>query len=135
MTAGHRSIDHTADLALEIWADDLPALLVEAARALIEILTDGATLEPADFRTIDLDAIDDEDRLVRFLNEVIWLALGQQFLLVDAELEITPTGLRGRIHGSLDARAVVTEVKSATYHDLKLVRTNDGLRAQIVIDV
>ncbi|HWB73301.1 MAG TPA: archease [Nannocystaceae bacterium] len=135
MTSGHRSIDHTADLALEIWAPDLPALLVEAARALVEILTDGAKLEAVDERTIELDAIDDEDRLVRFLNEVIWLALGQQFLLVDAELELTPTGLRGRIRGSLDARAIVTEVKSATYHDLRLTRTNEGLRAQVVIDV
>lgn len=135
MTSGHRSIDHTADLALEIWADDLPALLVEAARALIEILTDGAKLEAIDERTIELDAIDDEDRLVRWLNEVLWLALGQQFLVVDADLEITPAGLRGRVRGSLDARAIVTEVKSATYHDLALTRTPTGLRAQVVIDV
>lgn len=135
MTTGHRSIDHTADLALEIWAPDLPALLVEAARALIEILTDGAKLEAVEDRTIELDAIDDEDRLVRFLNEVVWLALGQQFLLVDADLELTPTGLRGRVHGSLDARSIVTEVKSATYHDLTLTRTPEGVRAQVVIDV
>jgi len=135
MPSGHRSIDHTADLALEIWADDLPALLVEGARAVLEILTDHATLTAVAERTIELDAIDDEDCLVRWLNEVMWLALGEGFLLVDADLERTEVGLRGRLRGSLDARALVTEVKSATYHDLALVHGPTGVRAQVVLDV
>ena len=135
MPSGHRPIDHTADLAIELWADDLPALLAEGARALVEILTDGATLVATAERPIELDAIDDEDRLVRFLNEVVWLALGEGFLVVDATLEPTPTGLRGHVRGSLDAGKIVTEVKSATYHDLTLTRTPEGLRAQVVIDV
>jgi SHS2 domain-containing protein len=135
MPSGHRPLEHTADLALEIWADDLPSLLVEAARALIEILTDGATLVPMAERPIEVDAIDDEDRLVRWLNEVIFLALTEGFLVVDADLEPTPAGLRGHVRGSIDARTIVTEVKSATYHDLALTRTEQGLRARVVLDV
>ena len=58
------------------------------------------------------------------------------FLVNDATLEITPDGLRGQVRGRSNARdAIVTEVKSATYHDL--VVRNDGGRwfARVVMDV
>jgi len=135
MASGHRQVDHTADLALELWADDVPGLLVEAARAVLAILTDGATLASEAERPIELEAFDDEDRIVRWLNEVIWLALGAGFLVTDAALECTADGLRGQLKGSLDAAAIVTEVKSATYHDLVLVRDASGVRARVVLDV
>jgi SHS2 domain-containing protein len=135
MPPGHRAIDHTADLAFELWADDLPSLLAEAARAIVEILTDHATVPSTDRRSIELDAFDDEDRLVRWLNEVIWLALGEGFVVADAALESTETGLVGLAFGTLDPALVVTEVKSATYHDLTLVRERDQLRARVVLDV
>jgi hypothetical protein len=38
---GHRSVEHTADLAVELWASDEPALLVEGARALVGARIEG----------------------------------------------------------------------------------------------
>lgn len=135
MTSGHRAIDHTADVAVELWADDLAGLLAEGARAIVELLTDGAEVAGSDERTIEIEAQDDEIRLVRWLNEVIWLATGEGFLVVDATLERTTDGLRGRARGRLDATLVTTELKSVTYHDLALVREGGQLRARVVIDI
>lgn len=133
---GHRQIEHTADLAFEIWAADFDELMGEAARAVVAVLTDAQPIAGVDRRDIELAAIDDEDRLVRWLNEVLYLALVDGFLVHDTVLDRTPTGLRGHVLGKADARAeIVTEVKSATYHDLVVRRDGDGWVARVVMDV
>jgi SHS2 domain-containing protein len=133
---GHRQIEHTADLAFELWGADLGELLHEGARAVVEVLTGDRPPTGEDRREIALAAVDDEDRLVRWLNEVLWLALAEGFVVTRAELRATPEGLRGQAIGSADARdSIVTEVKSATYHDLAIVREPDRLVARVVMDV
>jgi SHS2 domain-containing protein len=133
---GHRQIEHTADLAFEIWGADFGGLLSEAARAVIAVITDGNPPAGVDRRDIELDALDDEDRLVRWLNEVLYLALVDGFLVHEAALERSPTGLRGHALGKAGAgAAIVTEVKSATYHDLVVRRDGDGWIARVVMDV
>ena len=134
--AGHRQIEHTADVAFELWGASFAELLAEAARAVVAVLTDGRTLAGDARRDVELAAFDDADRLVRWLNEVLYFAIVEGFLVVDATLEPTPDGLRGQVRGRSDARdAVVTEIKSATYHDL--VVRNEGERwfARVVMDV
>jgi SHS2 domain-containing protein len=134
--AGHRQIEHTADVAFELWGASLGALLGEAARAVVALLTDGRTPDGDDRRDVELAAFDDADRLVRWLNEVLYLALVEGFLVNDATLEITPGGLRGQVRGRADARdAIVTEVKSATYHDLVVRNEGDRWFARVVMDV
>lgn len=133
---GHRQIEHTADLALEIWGADFGEMLGEAARAVVGVLTDEHPPAGVDRRDVEIAAIDDEDCLVRWLNEVLYLALVDGFLVHDAALERTPAGLRGHAIGSADARAaIVTEVKSATYHDLVVRREGDRWIARVVMDV
>ncbi len=129
---GHRQIEHTADLALEVWADSEAELLEEAAQALVEIMTEGATIPSDSERKIDLDAFDREDRLVRWLNEVIFLAVNSGFLLQSAQLHLDgDTGLSAIAKGSERAELLTGELKSVTYHEL-VVR--DGF-ARFVVDV
>lgn len=133
---GHRQIEHTADLAFEIWGADFGGLLSEAARAVIAVITDEHPPGGHDRREVELEALDDEDCLVRWLNEVLYLALVDGFLVHEAVLERTPTGLRGHVLGTADARAaIVTEVKSATYHDLVVRREGEGWISRVVMDV
>jgi SHS2 domain-containing protein len=135
-TTGHRSLDHTADLAVELWAPDEPALLVEGARALVELLTDGARVHATAERAVELSALDPEDRLVRWLGEVLYLATVEGFLVGDATLELPASGLHGTVRGQPDAAELVrTEIKAVTYHDLRLERGPAGVRARVVFDV
>jgi hypothetical protein len=39
---GHRQVEHTADVALELWGPDHAALLEQGALAVVELLTGGA---------------------------------------------------------------------------------------------
>jgi SHS2 domain-containing protein len=136
---GFRQIDHTADLALEIWAPAEVDLLVEAARAVVDVLTESADLgaKPPVTVPVSVAGIDREDRLVRWLNEILVLAVHEGFLLLDAAIELEgEEGLSARVRARPGARELVsTELKAVTYHDLRLERDGRGWRARVVIDV
>lgn len=135
--AGYRTIDHTADVAVELWAPSEEALLVEAARAAIGIITEDAAFEGGDERSVEIESADEEDRLVRWINEVLWLSTRDGFLLADADITLHEGGLRARVRGASEARGlVVTEIKAATYHDLHLAKESSGRYvARVVFDV
>ena len=140
MLATFRQLDHTADLAFEMTAPTEPLLLAGAALAVVEIMTDGiescdaANLEA---REIRIEALDAEDRLVRWLNEVIFLAMTGSFLLHSAELELVGVGgLRATGRGETDAfEKIQSELKCATYHDLVVEERDDGWYGRVLIDV
>jgi len=129
---GHRQIEHTADIALEIWAPSPEELFEEAAQALVEIMTEGAVVSSDGERMIELECLDPEDRLVCWLNEVIFLAVNSGFVLESAELRLEgETRLSAKIRGAESEELVTAELKSVTYHDLVL----EERFARIVIDV
>lgn len=134
---GHRQIEHTADLALELWAEDELALLDEAVLALSLLLTEGTPVERRDAREVRIEGLDPADRLVQLLNEVLFFAATEGFLatgLEDAKLE--GNALFGRLVGEKDAlEKVRAELKSVTYHDLALKVGEGRAFARVVIDV
>jgi len=136
LSSGSREVEHTADLALELWGPDEPAMLQAGARAVVGLLTDGAEVSASDTRTVELEAIDAEDRLVRWLSEVLYWASVEGFLVARAELQVTPQGLVGRAFGQEGAAALLeTEIKAVTYHDLRVLRSEDRTHALVVLDV
>lgn len=134
---GHRQVDHTADLALELWAPTEEDLLLEGARALIEIMTEGATPGAEARRHVVLEPVDDQDRLVQWLNEIIYAAVVDGFLFAAVErLTIAGGRLEAELAGEANAhQRIAGELKSATYHDLQLGREDGLWRARVVIDV
>jgi SHS2 domain-containing protein len=124
---------------LELWAPSEAELLEEGAVALVSLLTEGAGpgAGPDSEREVRLEAVDDEDRLVQWLNEILVLAVLEGWLFRGADIELAEPGilravLRGRAGGS---HRLAGELKSVTYHDLLLTGSGPGWRARIVVDV
>lgn len=133
---GHCQLEHPADLVLQFWAPSEQELLLEGAHALVGVLTDGLAVTRQQRRRMSVEAFDDEDRLVRWLNEVLLLATIDGFLLADAELRLHEGGLTAEIWGEAEALdRIGTEVKGVTYHDLVLRREEDRFVGQVVVDV
>ncbi|MCB9527352.1 MAG: archease [Myxococcales bacterium] len=134
---GWRQVDHTADLALALWAGDEARLLVLAAQAVTALMTDGASVEPRATLDVAIDGLDPEDRLVQWLNEVIYRATVEGFVVADAAVALDGAGgLRATLRGEPGARdRVQSEVKAATYHDLHIARDRRGCRTVVVLDV
>lgn len=136
--SGHRELDHTADVALEVWADSGEALLGEAARAVVELMTEGRDPGLADQeRTIELTGIDRSDLLVQFLNEVLVAALVDGFLATGVrEVRWDDQALHAVVSGRGAAQELIAaELKAVTHHEASLRQDEDGLRAVLVIDV
>lgn len=138
MRRGHRQLEHTADLALELWGESEEDVLLAGAEGVVDIMTEGGQVEARAERRLAIDAVDPQDRLVQWLNEIVFAAVHDGFLVGSADIALAgTTGLSAILRGEPGAGGrVVAELKSATYHDLELARQPDGSwRARVVIDV
>jgi SHS2 domain-containing protein len=132
--AGFREKEHTADWELEVWAPDLPELLVQAARGMYWLM--GARLEEGvrAGRSVQFSGADDESRLVGFLQELLYLT-GSEGLAFDC-FEVTLEAEGGRaVLGGAPLAGMGKEIKAVTYHNLAVRKTPAGLKATIVFDV
>jgi SHS2 domain-containing protein len=132
--AGFREQEHIADWELEVWAPDLPGLLMLAAQGMYAL--SGARLmpEPRISKVIELDYADLESALVVFLEELLFLGeiegLGFDEFMIEAR--------SGRIRAELVGAPLAgrdKEIKAVTYHNLAVRKTKRGLETVIVFDV
>ena len=128
-----KEIAHTADVALDVWGEDLWDLFRNAAQGLYALAGAVENKEETDRFDLRIPLGEEEQMLVDFLNELLYL-LDKKWVVRLVEGEKTENGLRL----SLDAARLAgrsREIKAATFHDLALKETEDGLRATIVFDV
>lgn len=134
--AGYEEVDSTADLCLHVWGLDLAELFAQAAEGLFDLLgceaSDGAI--PV-VRHIALQALDAEYLLVQWLNELLYLRepcqeLYEQFLVGS----VSPCALVATVRGLTHCPAGRC-IKAATFHNLRIGRTERGYETVITLDV
>ena len=127
-------IDHTADLALHLWADDLAALFITAAQGMFSLAAEPQ--EDAASRTLEisLSALDVETLLVDWLNELLYLSETESLVFTGYELtHLMPNALEATIVGKPVAM-YYNYIKAATFHNLSVDATPDGYETEIVFD-
>jgi SHS2 domain-containing protein len=130
---GHRWLEHTAELQLQIDAPSEAAVLREALEALGELIGAGA-LGEAVSREIVVTASDRAALLVAWLDELVYLAETEDLVADAAErLELDGDTLRATVRAH--RRQPRHLVKGATYHDLVFARAGGGFTATVVLDV
>jgi SHS2 domain-containing protein len=139
--AGHREIDHTADLGFEVWAPSPEALFAEAVAALAELCYDRDRVRPVEARALEVAGATPEERLVHWLQEIYFWLERDLWLAADADaakVVIEGDSVRGLVRGEpYDAsrHTLHTEIKAITYHQLR-ARQEDGLRrTTVIVDV
>ncbi len=138
MPAGYRTIDHTADKAIEVWAPDLGELIVQAARGLIALLVEAEELAPTSEVEVSVSAASPEVLLHDALSEILYLTEDEGLMPITARL-VSQEGSAVRLSiGVVEMAAaeawVLGLVKAVTYHNLKIEHTRAGLRTQVVFD-
>ena len=138
-----RFFDHTADVAFEATAASLDELFAEAARALLQTITDPATVRPNLHRGFELAAPDLETLLVDWLGELVYVFEVDRQLFSDAEVRITEgtdgprlaAVARGEPYDP-SRHPIRVQVKAVTYHGLEVACRPDGTWvARVVFDV
>jgi SHS2 domain-containing protein len=134
--AGFEEVDHTADVALRLWAPDYKSLLVQAALGTASILTGRIPSGPLPVgKHMALEAFDRESLLVTFLGELAYFAEVDREIFLKFEFECVTDRRLVVLAEGLRVPALKTVIKAVTYHDLEIVETGRGLRATIVLDV
>lgn len=132
---GHwQEIEHTADLALHLWADDLPDLFTTAAQGMFAFIVTDSAAAPTRAVAVTLEAQDVETLLIDWLNELLYWAdvAGLAFTTFDFT-GLTPTRLSATAHGR-PITAYAKYIKAATFHNLAVIKTSSGYETEIVFD-
>jgi riboflavin kinase/FMN adenylyltransferase len=132
-----QEIDHTADRALQVWGEDLPALYAGAARGMYSLMGDihEEGLIATEWREVSLEALDRETLLVDWLNELLFLAEVEGLLFLEFRIEsLTDTTLHAQA-GGIHAPVTKADIKAATFHDLEIAQDGSGWSTVITFDV
>jgi SHS2 domain-containing protein len=139
-----RTIEHTADLGLEVVAPSLEELFTAAALALAGVLLgseDGAAAVERDaryWRELALEAPDTEALLVEWLRELLYIQVSEGLLFATARVEtLESTRLVAKVGFDRPSTTapLARELKGITYHDLEVSQRNEGWFARIVLDL
>ncbi len=133
----YREVEHTADRALRVWAQDLTSLFVGAAKGMYSLMGELEDEGPVAtrWRKVSLEGDDRETLLVDWLNELLFLAETEGLLFVDFEIEsLNETALVGRA-GGVPMEVTKADIKAATFHNLEIVNDGTGWSTVITFDV
>lgn len=138
----YRTLDHTADLAIEVTAGSLDELFAESILAMTDCMTRLDRVVAEESHQVSLVAPDLDQLLVGLLNEVVYLHETEALVLSQASLSVTETdpgwSIAGTLSGEefdLDRHGLKTLIKAVTYHQLSVQPTPAGWVARIVFDL
>lgn len=132
-------IEHTADIGIKVKGSDLKMLFENAALAVFDIIAENKSSGAQDKHEIiiKLKADDTEELLVSWLNELLSLSATRELIFSGFKVKkITPKTLQAAATGeAAENYRLNTEIKAATYHQLKIEQADGGWQAQVIFDV
>ncbi len=155
--SGHwELLDHTADKAIEVYADSLEEVFELSAYAMFSLMAELDRYQPETERILEIGKpsssppgqgtltptpADLPDLLVTWLNDLIYLFEVEGFLPLKfyvLQVNEREPYLKARVEGRAirpDIEWLGAAVKAATYHNLVVEKTDQGWYARYVVDV
>ena len=134
-----RVLEHTADVGFEAFGRTREEVFANAARALMNIVVDLDSVNPAAAVPVQAEGSDPPDLLVNWLSEILYLYDADGWVFRGFEVRsLTDRSISAIARGEKfdPARHQVNLlVKAVTYHQLALEKTADGWRAQVYVDI
>ena len=132
-------LDHTADIGLIIYGDDLKALFGNAGEAFFHLITDLRKVRRRIERRINIRGESLERLMVDWLSELLYLHDVENLLFKGFKVEsVGEDGLKAVAKGEPfreGAHVIKTEVKAVTYHRIEVRKEKGRWRAQIILDL
>lgn len=132
---GFEELDHTADVALRVWASGLNELFAEAAKGMFLLLDNDfeetTTEEVVFFLAVEAEP---EETLVKLLNELLYQSeiMGLNFCNFKTELSSDELLVKAEGYPVLIRRK---ELKAVTFSELSIAKTAKGVETILVFDV
>jgi SHS2 domain-containing protein len=136
---GYELLDHTGDIGIKVWADDVKGIFQEAARALFDIITDLEKVEKRLERVVAVEGSGQEELMVAWLSELLYLHEVEELLFCDFTIwEIQGGSVQGVARGERfqeGRHCIKTAVKAVTYHGLEIRERDGRWHAQVIFDI
>ncbi len=134
------TFSHQADIGVRGFGATSEEAFVNGAKAMFSLMVDLKEVSPKESVKIAVQAEDQASLFVEWLNQLLAAADIKRWLFSKFEVEIENSrSLRGKAWGepiNPKKHTLLTEVKAATYSQLKVERKPDGQWvAQCVVDV
>ena len=131
--------EHTADIGIRVKGKDLKDLFRNAGRAIFQISTHKQFTRNKIHTNIAIKQKADnlEELLINWLNELLSLSSAKGLIFHGIKInKLEEKSLEALAVGSdITNYKVNTEIKAATFHELKLARNNSGWQAEVILDV
>ncbi len=132
-------IEHTADIGIRVKGSDLKELFKNTALAMFDIIAEKKSSQPAKQEKIEIKqrADDLEELFINWLNELLSLSATKELIFSDFTItKLERNTLKATAIGeSMKNYKINTEIKAATYHQLKIEEDKDGWQAEVIFDV
>ena len=135
-------LDHTADIGLIVYGEDLKSLFENAAAGFFHLITDLRKVKVRTTRPIRIEPYPEENLerlMVDWLGELLYLHDTESLLFRRFSLEyVGKEGLKGTVGGEIfreESHIIKTEVKAVTYHRIKVEQGEGRWEAQVIFDL
>ncbi|RJP28017.1 MAG: archease [Candidatus Omnitrophota bacterium] len=130
-------LEHTADIRVRVKGEDLKELFSNSAHAMFSIVAAriGNDSVPEEF-LIELDGNNYEELLINWLNELLSLSAVKEKIFQDFSFSLLDgQHLKAKASGFDNTDyEIKTEIKAATYHQLKIERKAEFWQAEVIFD-
>jgi SHS2 domain-containing protein len=132
-------LDHTADIGLVIYGENLKALFENAGEAFFRLITDLRKVRRRVERRINIGRESLDRLMVDWLSELLYLHDVENLLFKGFKVEsVGKDGLKAIVKGEPfreGVHVIKTEVKAVTYHRIEVRQEKGGWRAQVILDL
>lgn len=137
ITKKFETINHTADVGIIAYGKTLKKLFENAAYGMFSLITPVEKVKEKLLISISIDAHDYEELLITYLNEFQYYYATKKVLFRRFEIStLTETHLDANISGEkMSEHEIIHDIKAATYHNLKIEKSDNGYKTQIIFDV
>ena len=135
----YEQFSHTADIGVRVFGKTLKELFENAAFAMFDILADLEGLKGEITQDFELTAPTHEELLNSWLEELLYKFYTKSIIFYKFEVkELSGDFLRAKAFGRLVSKnrnRLKTEIKAATYYNLKIIKKDDYYEVAIIFDV
>ena len=139
MRVPYRRLEHTADVKVEIYGADLAELFTNAATCLFDLIVDRKKVRETQSVPVSLESADLSELFLDWLRELLFLFSTRSLAVGRVEItSIEPTRISATVFGEgfdAERHGLKVEVKTPTYHEYRIEKTEDGFRATVILDV
>ena len=131
--------DHTADIGVIVYGENLKALFENAGEAFFRLITDVRKVRYRVEKRIEIGGETLDRLMVDWLSELLYLHDVENLLFRGFKVEsVGEGGLKAVVKGEpfqQGVHVIKTEVKAVTYHRMEVRQENGRWRVQITFDL